>query len=223
MKKIAILLTAAVSICLYSCGNNNTENKDGATVENKDTMMATPKNDTMATAPAAPMDSATKMKAYMEYSTPGEVHKMMASWAGKWDADVTSWMEPGKPEQKSKGSVDRKMILGGRYMMSMHTGNMGGMPFEGHEMLAYDNAKKMFLSSWMDNMGTGIMNSEGKWDDATKSVTMKGKMLDPATQKDCEVREVFTVVDDKHQNFEMYVTSPGQKEFKCMEAHYTKK
>jgi hypothetical protein len=33
--------------------------------------------------------------------------------------------------------------------------------------------KKMFSSSWVDNMGTGIMNMEGTWDEATKSIILK--------------------------------------------------
>ena len=50
----------------------------------------------------------------------------------------------------------------------------------------YDNVKKKFLASWIDNMGTGIMNLEGTYDAATKSLTYHAEyepMPDPdATQ-----------------------------------------
>lgn len=52
---------------------------------------------------------------------------------------------------------------------------MMGMPFEGHGTLAYDNHRKMFVSTWIDNMGSGIMVLEGTYDDASKTLTLMGK------------------------------------------------
>jgi hypothetical protein len=52
------------------------------------------------------------------------------------------------------------MILGGRYQQSMIKGNMMGMPFEGMGLLGYDNAQKLFYSTWVDNMGTGCYDYE---------------------------------------------------------------
>lgn len=60
------------------------------------------------------------------------------------------------------------MILGGRYQQSMHTGSFNGMPFEGISLVGYDNTKKVFMSSWADNMGTGSMYMEGTWDQTPK-------------------------------------------------------
>ncbi|MGZ8543879.1 MAG: DUF1579 family protein, partial [Flavisolibacter sp.] len=77
--------------------------------------------------------------------------------------------------------------------------------------------------TWIDNMGTGIMTGEGPWDEASKSITIKGKMIDPTTGKDCAFREVFTIVDNDHQVMEMYTTDPASgKEFKTMEVKYTR-
>ncbi len=33
-----------------------------------------------------------------------------------------------------------------------------GMPFEGMGIDGYDNLAKQYVSTWVDNMGTGIMN-----------------------------------------------------------------
>ena len=35
------------------------------------------------------------------------------------------------------------------------------MTFKGTGIEGYDNGKKKFVGTWMDNMGTGIMMSEG--------------------------------------------------------------
>ncbi len=42
--------------------------------------------------------------------------------------------------------------------------------FEGMSLMGYDNAKKVFMSSWVDNMGSGIMQMEGTWDPNTKTI-----------------------------------------------------
>lgn len=165
---------------------------------------------------------AAEQKAWMEYMTPGSVHEMLAKSNGEWNADITMWMSPEGPPSKSTATVMNSMILGGRYQQSMHKGEFMGLPFEGISTLAYDNSKKMFINTWVDNMGTGIMFMQGPWDDATKSVTLTGNQVDPMTGKDMQVREVFKIVDDKTQMLDMYMTKDG-REMKTMEIIYTKK
>jgi len=162
-----------------------------------------------------------QMKSWEEYSTPGDVHKMIAKWDGKWKSDVTMWMQPGAPPTKSTGTCVNKMVMGGRFQQSTHTGTMMGKPFEGQGTLAWDNARKMVINTWIDNMGTGIMYMEGTWDEASKSATLKGKMTDPATSKEMDVKEIFTVVNDNTQKLEMFMTQEGQ-EFKTMEIMFTR-
>jgi len=171
------------------------------------------------------VDSATMMKNWMEYMTPGKEHKMMAAWDGTWNGEVTMWMTPGQPPIQSTTVSTNKMLMDGRYQYSVHKGNMMGMPFEGNSTLAFDNAKKEFISTWIDNMGTGMMVSRGKWDEATKSLTLTGKMVDPGAGNGSEVpfREVFRVVDNDHQVMEMYGPDPSGKEFKTMEIKFTRK
>lgn len=167
--------------------------------------------------------SEAEMKAWMEFMTPGETHKMIASWDGTWEEDITMWMTPGGTGEKSKASVVNKMILGGRYQHSTHNGNFGGMPFEGISTLGYDNGKKKFVSSWVDNMGTGIMIMEGTWDAGKKAINFSGTQTDPTTGKDMKVREVFTVIDNNTQKMEMFMTTPDGKEYKSMEIVFKRK
>lgn len=166
--------------------------------------------------------SEAEMKAWQDYMAPGEIHKMIASSDGTWNEDISTWMVPGQPPTKTTATAENKMILGGRYQQSKHLGTFNGMPFEGFSLLGYDNAKKVFMSSWADNMGTGIMNMEGKWDAASKTINFTGVTTDPATGKNMNVREVFTIVDNDTQKMEMYMTNNSQ-EFKTMEIKLTRK
>jgi hypothetical protein len=72
-------------------------------------------------------------------------------------------------------------------------------------------------------MGTGVMKLEGPWDDATKSMTLKGKCMNPATGTEMEVWEKFAVVDENNQMMEMYGPGPDGKEFKTMQIKFTRK
>jgi hypothetical protein len=162
------------------------------------------------------------MKAMMAYSTPGEIHKMLAKSVGVWTATVTMWMQPGAPPTTSIAEANNEMILGGRYLQSKNTGNFGGMPFEGISIIGYDNAKKMFVNSWIDNMGTGMMFLTGKWDPSSQSINLSGSMVDPMSGKDIPVRETYKIVDDNTQVLEMYSTMAG-KDFKNMEIKFTRK
>lgn len=166
--------------------------------------------------------TAEEMKAWTEYMTPGPVHEMLAKSDGEWNEELTFWMTPDGPPTKSTATAVNKMIMGGRYQLSNHTGNMFGMPFEGVSIIGYDNAKKKFVSTWYDNFGTGIMYMEGPWDEASKSVTFTGTGVDPMTGKDCQMRQVFTIIDDKTQKIEMYDNKTGT-EVKSMEIILTKK
>jgi len=167
--------------------------------------------------------SEAEMKAWMDYMTPGDVHKMLAKSDGEWNEDISMWMSPGAPLQKSTATCMNKMIMGGRYQSSMHTGSFNGMPFEGMSTVAYDNAKKSFITTWIDNMGTGIMVMEGKWDDKTKTLNTTGKQTDPISGKDMIVREIFQIISDDKQKMEMFMTPAGGKEYKSMEIVLTRK
>jgi hypothetical protein len=162
------------------------------------------------------------MKAMMAAAAPGAAHKMLAKSAGTWSATVTTWMQPGAAPATSTGEVTNEMVLGGRYLRSTNTGNFLGRPFEGVGITGYDNVKKMFVNSWIDNMGTGIITMSGTWDEPSKSITYTGSMTDPVSGKDIPIRQVWRFVDDNHQVMEMYYPVGGQ-DFKSMEIKYTRK
>lgn len=211
MKKIILTFSA---VCLViSCDKVKVDVKDSN------------KNDSLASEEWKPVDSATATKAWIDFATPGDKQQMLAKSDGNWVGETTMWMENGGQPMTSTSEATNKMVFDGRYQMSTHKGNVMGMPFEGISIVGYDNSKKKFVSTWIDNMGTGIMNLEGDWNASAKSMELKGKMTDPSRPgKDCDVREVFTFVDDNTQKMEMYGPDPKTgKEFKTMEIVFKRK
>lgn len=218
MKRLTIIFCSTIALSVAACNDAPST----ASAPNDDA--ATTRSDSTATTEAAPpMDSAAAMKAWEAYMTPGKPHELLKSQDGKWDAKITSWMAPGAPPSESKGTATNRMILGNRYQETTFTGSFDGMPFEGLSIVGYDNIKKVFISTWVDNMGTGVMRGEGTYDEASKTITLTGTMMDPTIGKDCKIREVLTFIDEKTHKMEMYNTPVGGSEFKSMEIVYTKK
>jgi Protein of unknown function (DUF1579) len=185
-----------------------------------------------ATAPGQPSaaDTQKMMQQMMELSKTNENHKLLSSMDGNWDYTVKFSPGPGAPEQVSKGVATRKSMMGGRYCTMEVSGNMQmpdetGKPknvqFKGMALEGYDNVKKKFVSSWIDNMGTGIMNSEGTYDPATKAFTYTGEIEAIPGMKQ-KIREVVKLTDKDHMNLEWYEDRGGQ-ETKTMEIAYTRK
>jgi hypothetical protein len=171
-------------------------------------------------------------KEMMALSQPNDNHKLLSSLDGSWDFALKFWMNPdpnAKPEE-SKGTATRKSLMGGRYVMMDVTGTMQmpgpdgkmqSMTFKGLGIEGYDNVKKKFVASWIDNMGTGIALSEGAYDPATKSFTYTLQM-EPMPGMKTHAREVLKVTDENHMALEWY-EGQGASEKKTMEISYTRK
>jgi hypothetical protein len=108
-------------------------------------------------------------------------------------------------------------ILDGRYVRSVWKGEVMGMPFEGHGTDGYDNVAKQHVSSWVDNMGTGIMYSAGTCDESGKTCTTVGSTMDAVTGKKVEMKSVSKWLDDDTFTMEMYGPGPSGEETKMME------
>src|SRR5207245_11473510 len=136
-----------------------------------------------ASAPSAAQPvTATGQPNPQEMMKLNENHKLLSSLDGSWNYSIKMWMNPdpnAKP-QESKGTATRKTVMAGRYVMMDvsgkiqmpgEDGKMKDVQFKGMGLEGYDNVKKKFVGSWIDNMGTGIEFSEGRYDPATKTFT----------------------------------------------------
>jgi hypothetical protein len=209
----------------------------GGKVSNSGTVPvpANPAGGSGATAPSgqpSAADMQKMMQQMIELSKMNENHKLLSSLDGNWDYTIRFWMNPdpnAKP-QESKGTATRKSIMGGRYcsmdvsgnmQMPGEDGKMKTVQFKGMGLEGYDNVKKKFVASWIDNMGTGIEFSEGTYDAATKTFTYTSEMEAIPGMK-TQIREVIKVADNNHMMLEWYENQGGQEK-KTMEINYTKK
>ncbi|MEY2483794.1 MAG: hypothetical protein QOK24_2322 [Verrucomicrobiota bacterium] len=180
-----------------------------------------------------PPGDAEMMKQMMALGRPGENHKLLAGLAGSWTFVVKMWANPADPKApptESPGSAVRRETMDGRFFiadfmgvvpMPAADGKMKDYEFRGTSFEGYDNVKKKFVTSWIDNMGTGILNSEGTYDSATKTFTYTGD-YEPMPGMKCKIRQVLKIVDADHHNLEWY-EDRGAGETKTMEIKYARR
>jgi hypothetical protein len=162
------------------------------------------------------------MEAWMKASTPGDAHKKLDGMVGTWDVTVKSWMAPGQPPAESTGTAVNQWVLGNRWMEEKFTGSFMGMPFQGIGYTGYDNVKKQYVGTWMDNMSTAVMVSSGKGGSGN-TYEFTSSMDDPMTGKPAMITEKVTFTDADHHTMEMWGPGPDGKVYKSMEISYSRK
>ena len=168
-------------------------------------------------------DQAKEMEAWMALAKPGKEHENLKKMAGDFDTVTEMVMGPGAPPQTSKGKVKSKMIMGGRYLLGDFAGEMMGMPMHGSSLMGYDNAKKKYFSTWIDDMGTGIMLSEGTASEDGKVISMAGTLDDPMSGQKKKYRWVTKIVSEDKHTFEWFdADKDGKNEYRMMLVTYTR-
>jgi hypothetical protein len=167
--------------------------------------------------PAMSAEQQAMMEKMTKAATPGPQHEMLKKMAGEWSSKVKFQMDPSQPWQESPSTSTISVLMDGRYCQEVVSGQMMGAPFNGVGITGYDNVLGKYVSTWIDNMGTGIMTSQGTADASGKVITLIGTVSDPVTGKPSKVRLVTTIVDDDHHTFDYYSVPPGgKKEMKTM-------
>lgn len=157
-------------------------------------------------------------KAMAEAGKPGPEHAKLQALEGTWTYTCKFWLDPSQPPMESKGTIERKSVLGGRFLEERVTGtNFDGKPgFEGFGLLGYDNGRKQFTSAWSCNMGTGTCLGLGSADSSGAKLTFQTEAYCPLQKKTIKGREEIRLEGSDKIVAESYVNENG-KEVKMME------
>jgi hypothetical protein len=158
-----------------------------------------------------------------DFSTPNENHRVLDYFVGDWDYTLTMWMAPDVPPEKSSGWSQAKWIMDGHFLEQTFEGEAMGAPFTGRMTLGFDNLKKEYVSTWVDNMSTGIMTSTATYDPAAKTFMEQGSHSCPIDNGTRHFRAVTRIIDENTYSYETFTTAPDGKEYKGMEIIYNKK
>ncbi len=165
------------------------------------------------------------IKAFAEASTPGKMHEHLAKGIGEWLGKSTVWMSPDSEPLKSECTSTVTSVMDGRFTKCEIKGEMPGMgPYHAVGYYGYDNVSKEFVSTFIDNHSTGVMNGVGELSRDGKKTTWKYTFHCPITKKPAVLREVETVTGPNTKTLESFGQDPKSgKEFKMMSIQLTRK
>jgi hypothetical protein len=172
---------------------------------------------------AAEADPERMMARWMEFMTPGTGHAHLAPRVGTWNMKVRMISAPGAPVEESRGTSTVEWVMDGRYLRDTTTGEFAGQTFHGLGFTGYDNLKKAYVATWMDNFGTGIYASLGRYDEAERTFhyTASGPEFMFANAY-VPTRATERWLDGDHFVMQSYAPGPDGKEFLSMEIEYAR-
>lgn len=163
------------------------------------------------------------MKAWQAAATPGDAHKKLDTFVGKWEATMKMYMQPGTP-MESQLTSEFTWILDGRFLKQESKGAFMGQPMNGFGLTGYDNINKKYVNFWIDNTGTAMYFSEGSVDQTGKVFTWYGKMDEPMTgQHDKNVKYVARIIDKDSFVYEVHDLEIGEPNTKVVDILYKRK
>lgn len=165
---------------------------------------------------------AAMMEAWMKAAQPGEHHAHLEALIGLWTIHTKWRYTPDAPWEESTGTAEFKWIMGRRYIIEKIVSPMGDQKFEGMGILGYDNTTKKHFSTWIDNMSTTLMTSEGTCDASGKVVTLYGTHTDPMTGGKKKQKTVSRIINDDKHVFEIFDRAEDGKEYQSLVVTYTR-
>lgn len=166
-------------------------------------------------------EQAAMMAEWAKLAAPGEGHKHLDYFVGKWKTKTKMYMDgSGSKAMESDGTSNMKWVLGGRFLMDEHHGSMMGQPYDGIGMTGFDNFRNMYVMTWASNQQTNLLTMTGMRHPETGVFTYYGEMDEPALKVvGRTVKYVTRIVDKDHYAFEIIDLHAGDN-YKVIEIAY---
>ena len=157
----------------------------------------------------------------LAYFMPGEHHKLLEVFVGSWDATVEMMSPMGA--MTAQGSMEARLVMGGRYLQQDFKADMMGMPFEGMSLMGYDGLGKVFESIWIDNSTTDLMTATGFAAPDGVNFTMLSEEVDQATMTKRELEQRTRVVSRDEIVYEHWSVGADGTQTKTLTVTYKRK
>lgn len=158
-------------------------------------------------ADGAAADHAAMEKLMEELAKPGDMHKWLAKFNGRWSVRG-EFTEMDGSKSSMTGSAIIRATLGGRYSEQRFAGFWKGERFDGHGYTGYDNGTKRFENVWLDTMSTTPSISRGQLSADGKSLETSGEWEAPGGVK-MPFKFVTTWVNERMFTFTMLMDVGG--------------
>lgn len=173
--------------------------------------------------PPGAADMAKAMADWMKSMQPGEGHKHLEGFIGKWNTVTKMWMAgPGSPPMESPGVSEVKWVLDKRFLMEEHKGQLMGMPYNGMGLMGFDNDRNMYTQCWASNMGTTLLTMTGSRSEDGNAFTFYGQMDEPMLKVYGRTVKYQTKIVDADKHVFTIYDLHASDDYKVIEMTYTR-
>lgn len=172
--------------------------------------------------PAGMKEMAEVMAKARRYTQPGEAHKALTRFIGKWTTETRIFMA-GKPTPPEKGTSEFSWLMPGRWLKHESNGTIMGQPMKTFLMLGYDNFKMSYVSSQVSSLDTAMTHAEGDMDPGGKALLLYGTLDEYTTgEHDKMVRYVWRFPTPDRMILEVHDLPIGENNTKVIEVVFTR-
>ncbi len=172
--------------------------------------------------PAGMKEMAEVMAKARRFTQPGEAHKTLARFVGKWTTETRIFMA-GKPTPPEKGVSEFAWLMPGRWLKHESNGTIMGQPMKTFVVFGYDNFKMSYVSSQVSSLDTAMTHAEGDMDPGGKALLMYGTLDEYTTgEHDKMVRYVWRFPSAERMILEVHDLPIGENNTKVIEIVFTR-
>jgi len=165
---------------------------------------------------------AEMMKKAVQFTRPGENHKVLERFVGKWNTEMR-FFRGGKAGAPEKGSAEFSWLMPGRWLQTRAQTSMGGQPAEFFYLMGYDSFKMSFVTTTVSSMDTAMLRFEGDLTQDGKALISYGTLDEYLTgEHDKMVKSVWRFVDADTLLLEVHDLPIGEVDTKVFEIKYTR-
>jgi hypothetical protein len=167
-------------------------------------------------------EMAAAMAKARRFTQPGEAHKTLGRFVGKWNTELRIFMA-GKPTPAEKGTAEFAWLMPGRWVKQDFTGAIMGQPMKTFGLIGYDNFKQSYVSTQVSSLDTAMTHAEGDMDPGGKALLMYGTLDEYTTgEHDKMVRYIWRFPAADRMVLEVHDLPIGENNTKVIEITYTR-
>jgi hypothetical protein len=156
-----------------------------------------------------------------ELHKPGPEHKWLAEDKGEWTLEAKSWSPFGTETTEYSGHA-RVTVLWDRFVREEFTLGEGDQSVRGEGYIGYDNAARLFRSTYILSYGTGMATFTGKRSEDGTTVEFINQEAN-AEMGTIQVRSVYKRTGNESRTKEIFVKFGDQPERQVWLISYARK
>jgi hypothetical protein len=162
--------------------------------------------------------SVNSLPAFVLRGLPGPFHEALMPLEGEWRVDKELYVAIGSPKQPaiSTGMTARRhWVGGGRHLLDITEGSVGGSPYYRLGVLSFSNVDRRYEWVTFDGMNANNMVYRSEpLDEPSRTIITAGTFTDQGllgeetVGKEIAMRTVIEIEDEDRHVIELYLTPP---------------